>query len=67
MAKERVDINRASAEELDTIPGIGPANARRIIEHREKGNRFTCLEDLMDVPGLDGEMVKLAAKRFSYE
>ena len=67
MAKERVDINRASAEELDTIWGIGPANARRIIEHREKGNRFTCLEDLMDVPGLDGEMVKLAAKHFSYE
>jgi len=66
MAQEKIDINRASAEELDTINGIGPANARRIIEHREKGNRFTCLEDLMDVPGLDGEMVKLAAKQFSY-
>ena len=67
MPEERIDINRASAEELDRVPGIGPANARRIIEYREQGNRFTCLEDLMDVPGLDGEMVKLAAQHFSYK
>lgn len=66
-SKERININTASAEELDTIPGIGEANARRIIKHREGGNRFTCLEDLMDVPGLDGEMVKLAAKHFAYD
>lgn len=65
--KERVNINTADAEELGTIYGTGEANARRIIQYREEGNRFTFLEDLMDVPGLDGEMVKLAAKHFAYD
>jgi competence protein ComEA len=67
MAGNRININTASADELDTIPGIGPANAKRIIDHREQGNRFTCVEDLMDVYGLDGEAVKLAAKHFHYD
>lgn len=47
-----VDINRASAEELDGLPGIGPVLARRIVEFRERHGPFALVEDLLEVPGI---------------
>ncbi len=47
-----VDLNRASAEELDALNGIGPALAQRIIEHRETIGPFESVEDLRDVKGI---------------
>lgn len=47
----RVDINRASAAQLESIPGVGPAIAKRIIESRSR-RRFTSSEDLLDVKGI---------------
>jgi|SRR6516162_1738972 len=38
-AGELVDINSASAEELDKLPGVGPARAKAIIEHRPYGGK----------------------------
>lgn len=49
---ELVNINTASADELDTLPGIGPATAAAIIEDREKIGPFTSTEDLMRVSGI---------------
>jgi competence protein ComEA len=48
----RVNINRASADELDNLPGIGPATARAILAYREQHGRFQKIEDLMQVPGI---------------
>lgn len=47
----RVNLNKATVEELDALPGIGPAMARRIIEMRQK-KRFTTVEDLLQVKGI---------------
>ena len=47
-----VDINRATAEELDGLPGIGPVLARRIVEFRERHGPFALVEDLLEVPGI---------------
>ena len=47
-----VDLNVASAEELDTLPGVGPATAAAILEHRSTHGPFTSVEDLLDVPGI---------------
>lgn len=47
----RVNLNKATAEELDALPGVGPAMARRIIELRQK-KRFTKVEDLLQVKGI---------------
>lgn len=47
-----VDLNRASAEELDALKGIGPALAQRIIEHRETNGPFESVEDLREVKGI---------------
>ena len=47
-----VDLNVATAEELDTLPGVGPATAAAILEHRSAHGPFTSVEDLLDVPGI---------------
>ena len=47
-----VDLNAAGAEALDTLPGIGPVLARRIVAHRERHGPFHRLEDLLAVEGI---------------
>jgi competence protein ComEA len=51
-AEGRVDLNRASQEELETLPGIGPAKASAIIDHRETNGPFEVPGDLRAVPGI---------------
>ena len=46
-----VDVNRASAQELQRLPGIGPALAKRIVAARREGP-FTSLDDLLRVSGI---------------
>ncbi len=46
-----VSINSASVEELDTLPGIGPSIANRIIEYRNE-HTFTSLEQIKEVKGI---------------
>ena len=48
----RLNINTASAAELETLPGIGPALSAAIIQQREIAGNFTKAEDLLDVPGI---------------
>ncbi|MPS79118.1 MAG: DUF655 domain-containing protein [Achromobacter sp.] len=43
-----VDVNQASAQQLETIRGIGPRTAEIIINERERGGRFDSFEDLAD-------------------
>ncbi len=47
-----LDINRASAEEFATLPGIGPKLAQRIVTFREKHGPFRRVEDLMAIRGV---------------
>ncbi len=47
-----ISINEASREELERLPGIGPALAARIIEHRERFGRFRRAEHLLLVRGI---------------
>jgi competence protein ComEA len=47
-----IDINRATASELENLPGVGPATAQKIIDDREKNGPFSTPEDLMRVPGI---------------
>ena len=54
-------LNLASAEELESLPGVGPVLAERIVAYREEHGPFATVEDLLDVPGI-GEG-KLAALR----
>ena len=47
-----VNLNTATAEELDTLPGVGPATAEAIIAHREANGPFTSVDQLLDVRGI---------------
>jgi len=47
-----ISINRATASELERLPGVGPAIAQRIVEYRMQHGCFVRLEDLMLVPGI---------------
>jgi competence ComEA-like helix-hairpin-helix protein len=47
-----LNLNSASAAELDALPGIGPAKARAIVRYREEHGPFTAVEALAGVPGL---------------
>ena len=56
-----VDLNTATAEELDALPGIGPATAAAIIDHRQRNGPFRSVDDLADVRGIG--QAKLAQLR----
>jgi competence protein ComEA len=47
-----VSLNSATVEELDTLPGIGPALAQQIISYRETQGPFSSVEQLTEVPGI---------------
>jgi competence protein ComEA len=48
----RLDVNRATAEELETLPGVGPKTAARIVEDRGRRGRFRTTRDLGRVKGI---------------
>jgi competence protein ComEA len=58
-----VNINTASAAELDALPGIGAKVAARIVEYRQKNGPFKKVEELMNVRGVgEKNFLKLKAQ-----
>lgn len=47
-----LDVNTASAAELEALPGVGPVRAQAIVDHRAAHGPFDDLDDLDDVPGI---------------
>jgi competence protein ComEA len=60
-APAKVNLNTATAEQLDTLAGVGPATAAKILAHREQHGAFASVEELGDVPGIGA--VRLEALR----
>lgn len=55
-----VSLSLATAAELQTLPGVGPVTANRIVAHREQHGPFSAVEDLLDVPGIgEGRLAAL--------
>jgi competence protein ComEA len=47
-----LDLNTATVEQFDQLPGVGPATAAAIVEYRERVGRFTSVDQLDEVPGI---------------
>jgi competence protein ComEA len=47
-----INLNLATVEELDSLPGIGPTRAQQIIDYRDIHGDFRSIDELMDVPGI---------------
>lgn len=56
-----LDLNTATADQLESLPGVGPSLAAAIVEHRSRNGRFRAVDDLVDVRGIGP--AKLAALR----
>jgi competence protein ComEA len=50
--KSPIDLNRATAEDLQQLPGVGPAMAERILQYRKENQGFTSIDDLDNVRGI---------------
>ena len=49
---EKINLNKATQTELETLPGIGPSTAEKIIEYRKENGNFKNIEDIMNVNGI---------------
>ena len=54
----RLDLNTATVEQLDALPGIGPSKAQAIVEHRTQKGKFKREEDLLEVKGIGAKMLE---------
>ena len=59
--EQPLDLNRASAEELCLLPGIGVVRAGQIVEYRRHHGRFSTIDELRNIPGIGGQTVKRLA------
>lgn len=50
--KNKINLNKATSDELQKIPGVGPSKAAQILAYREQNGQFKMIEDLMDVTGI---------------
>ena len=53
-----IDLNRASVQELEILPGIGPSLAAAIVAHREENGPFAAIDDVDDVPGIGAKTLE---------
>ncbi|MFD2612683.1 ComEA family DNA-binding protein [Paenibacillus gansuensis] len=63
----RINVNTATAAELDKLPGIGPSKAQAIVDYREEHGAFTSLEQIDKVKGVGPKLFQNIRDRISLE
>jgi competence protein ComEA len=54
----KININSATAAELDSLSGIGPAKAQAIVDYRDQNGPFQTVDDLLNVPGIGPKILE---------
>ncbi len=49
---EKINLNTATIEQLQTLPGIGPATAKSILDYRAKVGKFNKVEEILNIKGI---------------
>jgi len=62
---ESLDLNRATARQLDDLPGVGPVLAARILDHRRRFGSFRTVEDLRAIRGIGPRLFERLRTRLS--
>lgn len=57
-AQKVVNVNTATQEQLESLPGIGPVSAGRIIEYRDTNGPFKSVEQLVEVKGIGAKTLE---------
>ena len=63
---ERIDVDRAGAQEIERLPRVGPALARRIVEDRDSAGPFGSPEGLLRVPGIGPGMLRAMERSLTF-
>lgn len=61
-----IDVNSATAAQLEELPGVGPVLAQRIVDVRSERGPFDSVEDLLDVPGIGEAKLSQMRDAISY-
>ena len=64
-AGDKVNLNSATAEQLQTLPGIGPSIAKSIVEYRNKTGKFTKIGEILNVKGVGEKKFQLIKDRLT--
>lgn len=59
---KKINLNTATAEQLMTVPGISQTIAEKIIRLRQEYSGFTVIEELLDIDGIDNDMINQLKK-----
>jgi len=62
-----LNLNTATPKQLESLPGIGPALARRIVDFREKKGGFKRVEELLAIPGISEKKWKALRTHLTVE
>ncbi len=49
---DKINLNTATVEQLQALPGVGPATAKSIVEYRNKVGKFNKIEEVLNVKGI---------------
>jgi competence protein ComEA len=64
---DKINLNAASAEQLETLPGIGPVTAKRIVDYRAKIGKFKRIEEIINIQGIGEKKFERIKDRLTIE
>ena len=64
---DKINLNSATAEELAKVPGLNPDIAKKIIEIREENGEFVDMDELLDIEGIDVQLLRQLKKYIKVE
>jgi len=66
-SEKKININQATLCELQTLPGVGPTLAQRILDHRKKNPPFRRVEELLIIKGISRDKLQRMKSRISVQ